>query len=76
MLRPGGTVTVITLKEHAYAHVTAAYGHRCPGFRPSMLTSHLKNAGLVVQSNRVVCRERRAPHFEVIAAFAQKPESP
>lgn len=75
MLRPGGTVAVVTLKEHAYADVTSAYGHRHPGFRPSVLTSHLKSAGLLVQSCEVVCRERRAPHFEVIAAFAQKPES-
>jgi hypothetical protein len=33
----------------------------------------LQKAGLAIDTCDITCREKRAPHFEVITAFAHKP---
>jgi ArsR family transcriptional regulator len=73
VLRPGGAITVLTLNAHAHESVTAPYGHLQPGFRPASLRRWLARAGVDVARCAIVGRERRAPHFELLAAFATKP---
>jgi ArsR family transcriptional regulator len=73
VLRPGGTVALITLDEHSQAELAAEYGHVQPGFRPATLRRLLQRAGLVVERCEVTSRERRAPHLSVVTAFAHKP---
>ena len=73
VLRPGGSVVVVTLANHDHADVTANYHDVHPGFSTAQLRRMLQKAGLVVDACDVTCREKRAPHFEVIAAFAHKP---
>jgi ArsR family transcriptional regulator len=74
VLRRGGTVAVVTLDAHDQAPFTAGYGHLHAGFRPATLRRHLERAGLAVRQCEVTSRERRAPHFAVVTAFATKPK--
>ena len=74
VLRPGGTVALITLDEHSHAELAAEYGHVQLGFRPAALRRLLQRAGLVVERCEVTSRERRAPHLSVVTALAHRPE--
>lgn len=72
VLRDGGNLALVTLGPHDHADVSANYGDVHPGFAPVRLKRMLQKAGLAVDSCDVTCREKRAPHFETIAAFARK----
>ena len=73
VLRDGGNVALVTLAPHDHADVTANYRDIHPGFSTTQLKRMLQRAGLLVDACEVTCREKRAPHFEVITAFAHKP---
>jgi ArsR family transcriptional regulator len=70
VLRPGGSLCVVTLASHPHADLTAPYGHRHAGFAPAALRSMLRAAGLAVRTCEVTSRERKAPHYEVLTACA------
>lgn len=72
VLRPGGTLALVTLAAHSHRDVTAAYGHVQPGFDPEALRALLASAGLEVLECRVTSRERTKPYFEIVTAFAEK----
>ncbi len=72
VLRPGGGLTMVTLARHGHGAVTQGYGHVNEGFEPEELAGLARAAGLEVQSSEVTSRERRAPHFRVVTAFATK----
>jgi SAM-dependent methyltransferase len=73
LLRPGGVLAVATLAEHGHADTAATYGHLNNGFRPASLRRLLERSGLRVTRCDVTSRERRPPQFEVVTAFARKP---
>jgi SAM-dependent methyltransferase len=75
VLRPGGDLVVTTLAAHEQSDVTAGYGHVHAGFRPARLRDWLTDAGLHVDRCEVTSREKRAPHFAVVSAFARKASS-
>jgi len=70
VLRPGGTLALVTLAEHDHLDVTSAYGHKHAGFAPAAVRRMLQKTGLAVETCDVTSRERRAPYFQVITAFA------
>lgn len=72
VLRPGGTLALVTLAAHSHRDVTAAYGHVQAGFDVAELRRWLRQAGLRVSECGVTSRERTRPYFEVITAFAEK----
>jgi ubiquinone/menaquinone biosynthesis C-methylase UbiE len=72
VLRDAGTIAIITLASHDHAEVSANYRDVHPGFSPPQLKRILHKAGLAVDACEITCREKRAPHFEVITAFAHK----
>jgi ArsR family transcriptional regulator len=72
VLRPGGALALVTLAAHEHLDVTAAYGHVHAGFAPANLRRLLGKAGLDVETCDITSRERRAPYFQVVTAFANK----
>jgi ArsR family transcriptional regulator len=72
VLRPGGVLVAVTLKAHAHLEITAGYRDVRAGFEPAALARLLRQAGLHVRSCAVTSRERRAPHFEVLTAVAER----
>jgi len=73
VLRPGGTVSIVTLHSHSHSDVTAAYGHVRPGFSVEELSQIIASAHFETQSCGIALRERRKPYFEVLTATARKP---
>lgn len=72
VLRDGGSLALVTLAAHDHGDVTANYRDVHPGFSLPHLKRLLQKAGLVVDACDITSREKRAPHFEVITAFAHK----
>jgi SAM-dependent methyltransferase len=73
VLRPGGSLVVVTLDAHSHEEVAAAYRHAHPGFRTAEIRKLLRKAGLDVARCEVTSRERRTPHFQIVTAIADKP---
>lgn len=73
LLRPNGTLSVVTLAAHAHLETTQAYGHVRAGFTPTALRKLLVESALEVRQCEVTSREHREPHFQVITAIARKP---
>jgi ArsR family transcriptional regulator len=74
VLRPGGDLVITTLAAHEHSELGAHYGHVHNGFRTQNLRGCLTAAGLVVDRCEITSREKRAPHFAVLSAFAHRPE--
>lgn len=73
VLAPGGRVCITTLDAHSHGEVTASYHHQRAGVAPDELNSMLTEVGLDVRRCEVTSRERKAPHFQVVTAIADKP---
>lgn len=76
VLRPGGRLLLTSLARHEHKSVVAAYGQVNLGFDEKDLQKFAARSGLDVLSSGTVTRERRPPHFEVIAVIARKPAAP
>ncbi|GAA5072810.1 ArsR/SmtB family transcription factor [Lysobacter panacisoli] len=74
VLRPGGRLLLTSLARHEHRSVVEAYGHVNMGFTEKELVKFAGKAGLEVGSCETVTRERRPPHFEVIALIGRKPD--
>ncbi len=75
VLRPSGRLVVLSLDQHEQRDITAPYGERHAGFSPRALRTLLSRAGLDVAFSEVACRETKKPHFQVVLAIADKPET-
>ena len=73
VLRPGGSLVLVTLDEHRHQELADAYEHLNRGFAPAGLAAVLAAAGFEVDRCDVAARERRKPYFDVICAFARRP---
>lgn len=73
VLRPGGRLLATTLARHEHRAAVEPFGHVNLGFTPRELKRLAEQAGLAVLSCGAITRERRPPHFEVVALLAQKP---
>jgi ArsR family transcriptional regulator len=74
VLRPGGRLLACTLAKHAHKAAVEAFDHRNLGFTIPELRALATRAGLDVQACNLATRERRPPHFEVLALLARKPQ--
>jgi SAM-dependent methyltransferase len=73
VLRPGGTLVLVTLDEHNHAEISTQYEHVNAGFSPSRLRRLLERTGFSIGSCEVTAREKRKPYFDVVCAFAHRP---
>jgi ArsR family transcriptional regulator len=72
ILKPGGQVIVLDLKEHAFEKARELYGDLWLGFTESALHGFLKKAGFQKVEVTPVSREDREPHFETLLASGIK----
>ena len=72
VLRPGGRLLLTSLASHEHRSVVEAYGHVNLGFSEKELSRFATKAGFEIVSCETVTRERRPPHFEVIALIARR----
>ncbi|MDO5610295.1 MAG: ArsR family transcriptional regulator, partial [Pseudomonadota bacterium] len=73
VLRPGGRLLLSSLGKHAHAAVAETFAHVNLGFTRKELQKFIEKAGLELHDEGTVTRERRPPHFEVIALIGFKP---
>ncbi len=72
ILRAGGAVMILDLRQHQFAQARKLYGDRWLGFSESELTRWLEEAGFQEVEVNVVAREEQAPYFETLLAAAVK----
>ena len=72
VLRPGGRLLLTSLAHHEHRSVVESYGHVNLGFSEKQLQKFATRGGFEILSCETVTRERRPPHFEVIALIARK----
>lgn len=75
VLRPQGSLVLVTLSKHPHLEVAAQFGHRQAGFETAWLRRRLRSHGMTVHRCERSSRERRRPHFEIITCFAEKNEN-
>jgi len=73
VLRPGGRLLLSSLARHEHRAAVEAYGHVNLGFSDKELRRFMEKAGLEIATTETVTREKRPPHFEVIALIGRKP---
>ncbi|MFI5336048.1 MAG: metalloregulator ArsR/SmtB family transcription factor [Opitutales bacterium] len=72
ILKPGGQLLVLDLKEHAFDQARQLYGDLWLGFKESALHGFLKKAGFQQVEVSVVSREEHEPRFETLLASGVK----
>ncbi|MBP7141627.1 MAG: metalloregulator ArsR/SmtB family transcription factor [Opitutaceae bacterium] len=73
ILRPGGQILILDLKEHGFEKAHELYADVWLGFRESSLHAFLKSAGFDHVEVSVVARESAEPHFETLLAAGLRP---
>jgi ArsR family transcriptional regulator len=68
ILRPGGQLLVLDLKEHGFEKARELYADIWLGFKESALHGFLKKAGLQQVDVTTVAREEQEPFFETLLA--------
>jgi ubiquinone/menaquinone biosynthesis C-methylase UbiE/DNA-binding transcriptional ArsR family regulator len=68
ILRPGGRLLILDLKEHAFEKARELYADVWLGFKESVLHAFLKKAGFQQVEIAVVAQEPDEPHFETLLA--------
>ncbi len=72
VLKTGGNLLAVTLREHAHTRAVSAFDHVNQGFSEPELQDFCKAANLSVSSCTTSSIEKRTPHFAVITLLASK----
>jgi ubiquinone/menaquinone biosynthesis C-methylase UbiE/DNA-binding transcriptional ArsR family regulator len=72
ILRPGGQLAVLDLKEHTFERARELYADVWLGFKESVLHGFLRKAGFQQVEVTVVSREPAEPFFETLLASGLK----
>lgn len=73
ILRPGGQLLVLDLKEHGFEKARELYADVWLGFTENALHGFLESAGFHAVEVVGVAREEEPPHFETLLASGRKP---
>ena len=73
IVRPGGRIIVLDLKEHSFEKARELYADRWLGFSENDLYRMLRESGFRKVSAEVVAKESEEPHFETLLASGDKP---
>ncbi|MEO0796947.1 MAG: metalloregulator ArsR/SmtB family transcription factor [Verrucomicrobiota bacterium] len=74
ILKPGGQLVVLDLKEHQFEKARELYADRWLGFSENQLYRWLSDLGFEAIQVNVVSHEKQDPGFETILASGVKPE--
>jgi ubiquinone/menaquinone biosynthesis C-methylase UbiE/DNA-binding transcriptional ArsR family regulator len=72
ILKPGGQLLVLDLKDHDFEKARELYGDLWLGFKENTLHGFLKTAGFTKVEVTMVAREENEPHFETLLASGTK----
>ncbi len=72
ILKPGGQVLILDLREHSFEKARELYADRWLGFSENTLFGWLKESGFTMIETRLVTREEDEPKFETVLASAVK----
>jgi DNA-binding transcriptional ArsR family regulator/protein-L-isoaspartate O-methyltransferase len=75
VLAKGGDLVIVTLDAHDHPDAARSWGHAQQGITPATLRKWLARSGLAVEQCDVMVREKRAPRFDVVVAYAQRRKS-
>ena len=73
ILKQGGRISILDLKEHTFEKARELYADTWLGFSERSLIQWLEAAGFVDIEVHTVAREEQAPHFETLLASGTKP---
>ncbi|MBC8009764.1 MAG: metalloregulator ArsR/SmtB family transcription factor [Burkholderiales bacterium] len=73
ILKPGGQLLVLDLREHDFEKARELYADVWLGFTENTLHSFLEKSGFHAIEVVTVAREPEAPHFETLLASGKKP---
>jgi ubiquinone/menaquinone biosynthesis C-methylase UbiE/DNA-binding transcriptional ArsR family regulator len=73
ILKPGGQILLLDLKEHTFEKAHELYADVWLGFKESALHGYLKKAGFQQVEVNTVAREEAEPWFETLLASGVKP---
>src|SRR5262249_54749363 len=72
ILKPGGKLLVLDLKEHHFEKARELYADRWLGFTENTLYQWLRKAGFAQVEVEIVAREEKEPYFETLLASGVK----
>lgn len=72
ILKPGGKLVILDLKEHTFEKARDLYADNWLGFRENDLHRFLQDAGFSQIEINVVAREETEPYFQTLLAVAVK----
>jgi ArsR family transcriptional regulator len=74
ILRPGGTLLILDLVEHAFEAAREIYADVWLGFSPAELARLMREAKFEGVSVEVVAKEKEGPGFQTLLAAGNRPE--
>lgn len=72
ILKPGGRILILDLKEHGFEKARELYADTWLGFKENFLFQGLRNVGFHNVEVRSVFRENKEPFFETLLACGEK----
>lgn len=74
ILKPGGRLVILDLKEHQFEKARELYADIWLGFGENQLYRWMRDAGFVSADVSIVAREEQEPFFETVLASGVKPD--
>ena len=73
ILKPGGQLLLLDLKDHTFEKARELYADVWLGFSENALHGYIRSAGFDQVEVTIVSRETQAPHFETLLASGIRP---